>query len=153
MSAPHTNRLFRPETLTALGIIAVSAAFVIPTFGMRAMSALLPAAMLAGLIGLAVLLLVSDQRKAAAGEEPKPMTSAPKRVAGAFVLIVAYALATDFLGFYPSTAISVPLVAWIFGYRNPLGLAAATLVVVGAIWLIFGLGMSQEFPAGRFWKD
>jgi hypothetical protein len=44
-------------------------------------------------------------------------------------------------------------VAWIFGYRNPLGLAVATLVVVGAIWLIFGLGMSQEFPAGRFWKD
>ena len=79
------------------------------------------------------------------------MTQAPKRVAGAFLLVVAYALATDFLGFYVSTAVSVPLVAWIFGYRHPLGLAIATLVVVGSVWLIFDFGMSQEFPAGRLW--
>jgi len=150
---PHskTNRLLRPETLTAVGIIAISVAFLFPTFDMRAMSALLPASMIVGLIVLAVLLLVSDQRKAGAGEAAPSMTKAPKRVAGAFLLVVAYALATDFIGFYISTAISVPLVAWVFGFRNPLGLALATVIVVGTIWLIFDFGMSQEFPSGRLW--
>lgn len=153
MSEPRNNRLLRPETLTALGIIVVAAAFLVPTFDMRAMSALLPAAMLVGLIILSVLLMVADQRKAAAGDGAKPMMEAPKRVAGAFLLIVVYALGTDFIGFYISTVVAVPLVAFIFGFRNPLGLTVATLIVVGSIWLIFDFGMSQEFPIGRLWEE
>lgn len=152
MSKTPNNRLLRPETLTALGTIALSATLLFPTFGMRAMSALLPAAMLLGLIVLSALMLVADQRKAIAGEDAQPMMQAPRRVAGAFLLVVAYALATDFVGFYASTAVSVPLVAWIFGFRHPLGLAVAMLIVVGSIWLIFDFGMSQEFPSGRLWK-
>ena len=70
-----------------------------------------------------------------------------------YCLIVAYALSTDFVGFYLSTAVSVPLVAWVFGFRHPLGLAVATVIVVGSIWLIFDFGMSQEFPIGRLWKE
>ena len=142
----------RPETLTALGIILVAAGFLIPTYDLRAISALLPATMLVGLIVLSVLLLVSDQRKAGAGEDARPMTKSPKRVIGAFGLIVAYALATDFIGFYISTAVTIPLVAWVFGYRNPLGLLIATLIVTGTIWAIFDFGMSQDFPAGRLWE-
>jgi hypothetical protein len=45
------------------------------------------------------------------------------------------------------------MVAFAFGYRNPLGLLVATGIVVGSIWLIFDFGMSQSFPAGRLWKD
>ncbi|WP_425072127.1 tripartite tricarboxylate transporter TctB family protein [Sagittula sp. S175] len=151
MPESRTSRLTRPETLTALGIIVVAAGFLIPTTDMRPISALLPAAMLIGLIVLSVLLLVADQRKAAAGQPAQPMTKSPKSVIGAFLLIVAYALATDFIGFYVSTALTIPLVAWIFGYRSPLGLLIATVIVVGTIWAIFDFGMSQDFPAGRLW--
>jgi hypothetical protein len=56
------------------------------------------------------------------------------------------------VGFYISTAVSVPLVAYAFGYRNPLGLAIAAVIVLVAIYLIFGFAMSQEFPAGRLWS-
>ena len=105
-----------------------------------------------GLIGLAVFLLAMDQRKASTGEAPTAMTKSPKRVAGAFLLILGYALSTDFIGFYVSTAITIPLVAFAFGYRNPLGLAIATVIVVGTIWAIFDFGMSQDFPAGRLWE-
>lgn len=145
------SRLTRPETLTALGTVVVAAGFLVPTFDMRPISALLPAAMLIGLIVLSALLLVTDQRKAAAGDEAKPVTQSPKRVIGAFLLIVAYAVATDFIGFYVSTVVTIPLVAWLFGYRNPVGLLMATVIVVGTIWLIFDFGMSQDFPAGRIW--
>ncbi|MCB1970394.1 MAG: tripartite tricarboxylate transporter TctB family protein [Geminicoccaceae bacterium] len=152
MSEHPTHRLARPETLTALGIIAVAAFFIIPTMDLQPISALLPVAMLAGMVILAALLLIADQRKAVAGEAPEPMTKAPKRVLGAFALIVAYAIATQFIGFYLSTAISVPLVAFLFGYREPFGLALATVIVVGAIYLIFDFGMAQDFPSGSLWQ-
>ena len=153
MSERTSNRLLRPETLTALGIIIAAVGFLVPTFDLRPISALLPAAMLIGLIVLSVALLVRDQRKAAAGEDAAAMTKAPTRVAGAFGLIVVYALSTDFIGFYPSTVVTIPLVAWAFGYRSPLGLALATAIVVGTIWLIFDFGMSQDFPTGRLWQN
>lgn len=152
MSDHRSNRFLRPETLTAAGLIAVSSVLLVPAAGMRAMSALLPAAMLVGLIILGLLLLFRDQRKATAGEAPQAMTQSPGRVAGAFALTVAYAIATDLVGFYISTAISVPLVAALFGFRNPLGLAVATIIVVGSIWLIFGFAMSQQFPSGQLWE-
>lgn len=153
MSNPSKHRLVRPETLTALGIIAVAVFFLVPTAELRPISALLPAAMLIGLVGLSVVLLVSDQRKASAGEEADRVTTAPRRVIGAFLLIVGYALAVDFVGFYPSTAATIPLVAWAFGYRSPLGLTIATVLVLSAIYLIFDFGMSQDFPAGRLWQN
>ncbi|MDV7270257.1 tripartite tricarboxylate transporter TctB family protein [Thioclava sp. A2] len=153
MPENRTNRLLRPETLTALGIILVAAGFLIPSFELRAISALLPAAMLLGLIVLSLALLLSDQRKAGAGEHATPMTQSPKRVIGAFALVVAYALSTDFIGFYASTAVTIPLVAWVFGYRSAVGLAVATCIVVGTIWLIFDFGMSQDFPTGRLWQN
>lgn len=152
MSESRNARLTRPETLTAFGIIIAAAGLLIPTFELRPISALLPAAMLIGLIVLSLFLMLADQRKAASGEQAQPMTKSPKRVIGAFMLIVAYALATDFLGFYVSTAATIPLVAWLFGYRSPVGLLIATAIVTGAIWAIFDFGMSQEFPVGRFWE-
>lgn len=153
MSDPDRSRLLRPETLTAIGIFVAAATFVAPTFDLPPMAALLPAAMLIALMALSAFLLVNDQRKAAAGEPAEPMTKSPKRVALAFALVVLYALMVDFIGFYPSTAISVPLVAWVFGFRNPVGLAAATGIVLAAVYLIFTLAMSQEFPAGRLWSN
>lgn len=153
MSEGHKNRFLRPETLSAVGILVVAAGFLIPTTDLRSISALLPAAMLIGLIILSLLLLLSDQRKASAGEAPEKVTNSPKRVIGAFCLIVAYAVASDLIGFYISTVIAVPTVAYVFGFRNPLGLAIATAIVVGSIWLIFDFGMSQDFPTGRLWQN
>ncbi|MCA0964834.1 tripartite tricarboxylate transporter TctB family protein [Salipiger bermudensis] len=151
MPESRNSRLARPETLTAVGIIVVAAGFLVPTYDLRAISALLPAAMLIGLIVLSVFLLLADQRKASAGEDAAPMTTSPKRVIGAFLMIVSYALACDFVGFYISTVVTIPLVAWTFGYRSPVGLLIATVIVVGTIWAIFDFGMSQDFPTGRLW--
>lgn len=153
MPEPKKNRFLRPETLTAFGIILVASAFLIPTLELRTISALLPTAMLAGLIGLSLLLLVADQRAAGAGAPATKVAKSPKRVVGAFLLIAAYAVAVDLIGFYVSTAITIPLVASIFGFRNPFGLALATAIVVGTVWLVFDFGMSRDFPAGRIWLN
>lgn len=151
MSTRSHSRFWRPDTLTAIGLAAISSAFLIPTVDLPRISALLPATMLIGLLILAVIMLVNDQRKASKGEAAAPMTKAPKRVLGALVLIALYAIGVDLIGFYPSSAISIPLVAFVFGYRQPLGLAIATVVVIAAIYLIFSFAMSQEFPTGVIW--
>lgn len=151
MSKTANHRLLRAETLTAVVVFVAAALFLIPTSELPALSALLPAAMLIALLVLSVAMLVVDQRAAAAGLPGERLTSSPRRVLAAFALIFAYALCVDFVGFYPSTAIFVPLVAYLFGYRSPFGLALATMIVVGAIYLIFGFAMSQEFPVGRLW--
>lgn len=147
----ESHRLLRPESLTAIGIVLVSAGLLLPTFEIRPLSALLPATMLISLILLAAWMFVSDQRSASKKEAGKAMTKSPKRVLGAFVLVVLYALSVDFVGFYTSTALSVPLVAYLFGFKNPFGLAIATIIVLSVIYLIFGFAMNQEFPTGRLW--
>jgi putative tricarboxylic transport membrane protein len=152
MSQNTPSRFLRPETLTAIGLIVVATGFLIPTAALRPLSALLPAAMLIALVVLGAMLLTNDQRVAAKGEPAAAMTKAPKRVLAAFALIALYAIGVDFIGFYPATGISVPLVAYVFGYRHPLGLALATLIVLSAIWLIFSVAMYQEFPTGRLWS-
>ena len=148
----HSRRLMRTETIAALCIIVIAALFLIPTTKLAPLSALLPASMLVGLIVLAAVMLLVDQRSAAAGETAEPITHAPKRVMGAFGLVLLYAVSVDLIGFYVSTAVSLPLVAYIFGYRNPVGLAVATCIVLAAIYLIFSISMAQDFPTGLLWS-
>ncbi len=131
----------------------VAAALLIPAADLRPISALLPAAMLIALMGLSAVILIVDQCAASAGEEPRQVTTAPLRALGAFLLIVGYTLSTEFIGFYVSTAVAIPLVAYVFGYRSPLGLLAATVIVLGTIYLIFDFGMSQNFPVGLLWEN
>ncbi len=153
MSHSGNSRFSRPETITAIVIVLVALAFVVPTLSIRPLSALLPATMLTALVLLAGCLLAQDQRAAAAAEPAMVMSKYPRRVVWAFSLIVLYALAVDFVGFYPSTALSVPLVSFVFGYRNLKGLCFAAVVVLSVIYLIFGLAMSHEFPTGRLWSQ
>ena len=151
MGKSATPRWLRAETVTAVVIFVVAAAFLVPTADLPPLSALLPATMLMGLLVLTVALLVADQRKAAAGEAAKPLTDSPRRALGAFGLIVVYALCVDLFGFYPSTAVFVPLIAFLFGYRSLRGLVLATVIVLAAIYLIFSFAMAQEFPVGSLW--
>lgn len=151
MSETRPSRLTRPETLTAVGILVVAGAFLVPALELKPISALLPVAMLVGLMALSLALLIKDQRKASNGDVAKPMMQAPSRVASAFLLITGYMVATDLIGFYPATAVTIPLVAYAFGYRSLPGLLAATVIVVGAIYLIFDFAMAQQFPAGIVW--
>jgi putative tricarboxylic transport membrane protein len=143
MQTRSLRRFLRPESLTAAATFLVSAAFLIPAVRLSPISALLPLAMLGSLMVLAVAMLIVDQRKASQGVAAERMTRAPGRVMTAFVMIVLYACAVEVI---------VPLVAYAFGYRNVPRLALATLVVMAAIYLIFGFAMSEQFPAGLLWS-
>lgn len=152
MSISIWQRCKRPTTLTALGTLVLAVVFVPSTLTLPSISALLPGVMLAALVVLALLLLIRDQRDAATQTSTDANRHSTSRVLIAFALIVGYALAVEWLGFYPSTAVAVPLTAFVFGYRQKLGLLLATLVVTAGIYLIFSLAMGQEFPSGLLWS-
>jgi hypothetical protein len=151
MTFSSLGRFSRPESLTAIAIFIVAGGLLIPAFQLPAASGLLPLAMLGALMVLSVGMLIADQRHAAAGTKLEPVITSSKRVVAAFAAIILYAIAVDLIGFYPSTAFAVPLIAGAFGYRHIPLLAFATIVVVAAIYLIFTHIMAVDFPVGRVW--
>ncbi len=146
------QRLLRAETLSAATVLVAAIGLLFPATQLRPLSALLPVAMLLLLILLSIVLLVIDQRKAAAGEAANPVTEKPKRVFGALCLVALYVVLVELIGFYISTALAVPTVAYVFGYRNRIGLATASVIVLMAIYLIFDFALSQDFPVGLLWS-
>src|SRR3546814_10866034 len=149
MSNLPIHRVLRPESLTAIGILAASAALLISALRLPPMSALLPIAMLVVLVVLAIAMLAMDQRKAMVAASGTQVARIRMRVVGAFAAIGLYVVAVDFVGFYPSTAIAVFGISYAFGYRNVLRLLFGTAVVLGGIYLIFGFAMEQAFQIGR----
>ncbi|BBI64888.1 hypothetical protein HSBAA_61940 [Vreelandella sulfidaeris] len=54
------------------------------------------------------------------------------------------------IGFYTTTAVMVPLVAWSFGYRDIKRLLLADLIFTGGLAIIFALLMGQDLPTEFF---
>lgn len=133
----------------AFFIIIGSLALLLNAMGLPTMSALLPVTMLMCLIGLAAALVVTQYLRRESLPKDLGMGDLP-RVFGAFAALILYVLAVQYIGFYTSTIFMIPLVAWSFGYRSLRGLALATAIFVGAIYIIFSIFMGQRFPEEIF---
>jgi hypothetical protein len=146
----HTaSRILQPDNIAGVVLIAVCAWLLTKVTDMPEMSALLPLVMLGAIMALSALMIVRNIFKANASKIKPVFTSLPR-----FLLVVCsvgfYVLAVANIGFYTSTLIMLPAVAWIFGYRNPKGIALATLIFVGGIALIFLVLMNQSLPPEFF---
>ncbi|WP_413206121.1 tripartite tricarboxylate transporter TctB family protein [Rhodospirillum sp. A1_3_36] len=148
MSNHAKRRVLGADGFTALGLIAGAVLLAIKASELSTMAGLLPLAMLVMLIGLGALLVIMDARKNARGEDPSRLTETPGRALGAFALIILYCLAVDVIGFYLATLIAVPVIAWVFGYRDKFRLALGTAIFIGLLFGIFSLIMNQDFPVG-----
>ena len=149
MKNPVGSRILQADNIAGLVIVACSAWLLTETRDMPPMSALLPVAMLCAMALMGVILIartILNPQTASAG----PVFVAPRRFLLVVFVIAAYAFGVATLGFYTSTTIMVPAVAFCFGYRKPLGLAIATIIFVGGIALIFMVLMNQELPPEFF---
>ncbi len=136
----------------AFCIFIASAAFLIPALKLNGNASLLPVAMLVALMGLSVILVVIDVKKALNNNEPhKPALQSPSRVVGALLSVFLFVTCVDFFGFYLTTAIFVPVTAYLFGCRSLKVLLASDVIVVAGIYLIFSVAMSKDFPMGSIW--
>ncbi|PVA07519.1 tripartite tricarboxylate transporter TctB family protein [Thalassorhabdomicrobium marinisediminis] len=129
----------------AVSIIAGSLALLGNAISLPTMSALLPVTMLVCLIILAATLIATQYLRRESLPEDLEIGQ-PWRVLGAFAALMLYVLAVQYIGFYTSTIMMIPIVAWSFGYRSLRGLALATAIFIGGIYLIFSIFMGQRFP-------
>ncbi|WP_425643044.1 tripartite tricarboxylate transporter TctB family protein [Marinomonas gallaica] len=152
MNNNNTKPLFRPMIVIAICIFIASAAFLVPALELNGNASLLPVAMLVSLMLLSVILIVIDVSKARSNKAPHtPALESPKRVVGALLSVFLFVTCVDLFGFYLTTAIFVPVTAYLFGCRSVKILLIADVIVVAGIYLIFGMAMAKDFPMGSIW--
>ncbi|MBV1866637.1 MAG: tripartite tricarboxylate transporter TctB family protein [Marinosulfonomonas sp.] len=144
------SRAFQADNLAAGICILVSSVLLVRVWNMPTMSGLLPIAMLVGIIVLSLALIGRNFFASASQSSQTSVFVSPRRFCFAALSVIFYILAVNYIGFYTSTTIMVPAVAWVFGYRQPLGLALATLLFVGGIGIIFQGIMNRDFPTEFF---
>lgn len=150
MSAKIRSPLLGAEGIAAIVIILAASALLIQAVKMPTMSAMLPVAMLVFLIVLGAIMLVKNVIAVRRGMKQARLVHRPKRAIGAFFSIVAYTVLVPLIGFYTSTILMVPTVAWAFGYRNPARLMLGTAIFAASVFLVFNIAMGQQFPAEFF---
>lgn len=143
------SRILQPDNIAGVVLIAACAWLLTKVTDMPEMSALLPIAMLSTMIALSVLMILRNLIRAEA-IAVKPVFSSLSRFLLVVVCVGFYVLAVATIGFYTSTLIMLPAVAWLFGYRSIKGIALATLIFVGGIALIFLVLMNQSLPPEFF---
>ena len=144
MSAKVRGLPLGAEGIAAIVIMLGASALLVEAVPMPTMSAMLPIAMLVFLIGLGAIMLVRNVIVRRKGVVQERLVRRPKRAIGAYFAIVIYTLLVSLIGFYTSTVLMVPLVGWIFGYRNLPRLMLATAIFVGSIFVIFN-GQNRYF--------
>lgn len=69
-------------------------------------------------------------------------------VAVTIMLTFVYVFSIQFLGFFIASALFVPLVTWLLGYRRPILIAVVTAVFIGLLYLIFIRLVRTPLPGG-----
>lgn len=150
----HPSYGVDPDLIAGAVIVVSAGLLMLRTTDMPTMTALLPIMMLSALILLGVLLigrcLLRRQRQQNGGFTPLSVFTDARRFLGIIISIGLYIAGITQLGFYSSTAIMVPVVAWCFGYRSLKGVLLADLIFTGSLAVIFVLLMGQDLPAEFF---
>lgn len=142
-----------PDFIAGMVIIVGAGWLLTHTPAMPVMTALLPVAMLSALIVLAALMIGRALLSVKASRKVAPRYSVFTN-GGAFLGIVLaialYIVGVVILGFYISTAIMLPVLAWCFGYRDIKRLVLADVIFTGGLAVIFVVLMGQQLPAEFF---
>ncbi|QFT84621.1 Tripartite tricarboxylate transporter TctB family protein [Halomonas sp. THAF12] len=153
MKETATGRGPHPDLLAGIGIIVVAGFLLLRTPDMPTMSSVLPITMLSALIGLAVLMIlrvfVAKRSERVKAPRHRIFDSWPRFV-GIIASIGIYVGSVSLIGFYTTTAVMVPVVAWCFGYRDIKRLLLADLIFTGGLAVIFVLLMGQDLPTEFF---
>jgi len=150
LSPPRFRLALTPDVISALVIIAISIFLLSKTTGLPAESSLFPSAVLRVMIILAVVLGSMSLVKNWSADTTKDVFKDRRRFLHTVIVIVAYAVAVDTIGFYSSTVIMLPATAFLFGYRLLHNIAITTVSLVGALLVLFTLLMGREFPTEFF---
>lgn len=149
----HQSYRVDPDLVAGVVIVVSASLLILRTTEMPTMTALLPIVMLTTLIVLGAVLIgrcVLRHQRQDTRFVPLQVFSNFRRFIGIMFSIGFYVLGIMQLGFYFSTVIMVPVVAWRFGYRSLKGVLLADVIFTGGLAVIFALLMGQDLPTEFF---
>lgn len=141
------------DLIVGFVVIVGASYFLTLAVGMPTMSSVLPITMLGALILLSLLMVLRTLINISRG---RPMIHRYKvfenkrRFFGITFAILVYSLGVSLIGFYTTTAVMIPAVAWCFGYRHIKRLLLADLIFTGGLAIIFVILMGQDLPKEFF---
>lgn len=143
------------DAYLAIAIVVFSIAVLLSTLSYPYQSAYFPRFILVLLGGLGCALFVKEIKKRKPqsarkdGDQP-PVFQNPAfiKVSMMIVYSVVYLLAIDYVGFFTTTIVSIPIMIWLLGVKKPSTIIISTGVVVFFIYLIFDIFLKVPFPEG-----
>ena len=138
------------DVLAGLGLISASSFFLLSSFYLDFESSIFPRVILLFCIVLSIVLIGQDVSKRAKGEK-SAFTDAFKnfkKVTYSLILVFLYIVSVNFIGFYVSTFIMIPIVSRMFGYKKLVHSIAWSALYTGLLFVVFSQLMDRYMPSG-----
>jgi putative tricarboxylic transport membrane protein len=65
-------------------------------------------------------------------------------------MMALYIFAIDKIGYYTTTIIYIPVMAWLLGYRSKTVIIASTAIYLGVVLVVFDILFERELPEEFF---
>jgi putative tricarboxylic transport membrane protein len=98
----------------------------------------------------ALELLLWAKNRGSAKKELLSMSTAPVRFWGVLTLLVAYSASLSLIGFYPASALFLPLTMALLGAKKPLPVVLTTAGVLLFVYLVFVKLLEVPLPQGTW---
>ena len=72
------------------------------------------------------------------------------RLALAIAMMALYIIAIDLVGYYTTTVVYIPLMAWLLGYRNKIIIIASTVIYLSIVLGVFDVLFERQLPKEFF---
>ncbi len=97
---------------------------------------------------LAVLSLVLLVQKTPSPDSHVQWVRSPRNFIFSILSIAGYGAVVSYLGFFPASAIFMPVLALLLGYRRPLYILLATALILSFVYLVFVYSLGVPVPMG-----
>ena len=101
---------------------------------------------------LAILSLVLFFQNVPASDPEVTWIRSPRNFAITLVFLFIYGAVTPYIGFFPASALFIAALAPALGFRRPLLILTAALLVLGFVYIIFVYFLGVPVPMG-IWRD
>lgn len=106
--------------------------------------------MVLGLMGLLALIMFIKSFAGMATADDRPFIGNARNLAITFASFVVYILLVSTIGFFTGSAIMLPALALLLGYRNPIVIVASTVAFIAVVWFVFVYIFSRPLPVEFF---
>ena len=141
----------KQDIATGSVFLVISGALLLQASDLPAGAALLPSVALGAIMVLSAILVLRGLRAAHAAstiDDGQLFIESPKRLLIGIAAIGVYIFAIETVGFYPATALFVPVTAFVLGARNLIGVIVAGVSFLLFTYVVFDLLFERVMPAG-----